>query len=121
MKQKKKLKIAIACHNAHNVLCKNNGQRVTPWENKSTEHQAIVVNSLEKVLSGEIESPEEAHVNFVDMKEKFGWEYGERFSTRDKTNPRICDYDELDDLDRQKAEMFYAVASSFKREEPEMA
>jgi len=27
----------------------------------------------------------------------------------------VCDFDELDDIERQKEEMFFAVASSFKK------
>ena len=115
MKQKKKLQIAKACHNVHNVLCENNGLQVTPWEDKSPEHQAIVIDSLERILSGEFTSPEESHDNFVHMKEEFGWEYGDEYSTRKKTNPRLCDWSELEDIDRLKEEFFFAVASSFKK------
>jgi len=114
MKHKKKLQIAKACHNVHNVLCKKHGLHVILWDDKSPEHQAIVINSIERILSGEIESPEQAHQNFVDLKEEDGWSFGV-FSTKDKTNPRICDWDELESVDRMKEELFFAVASGFKK------
>ena len=115
MRQKKKLKIAKACHNVHNVLCQKHRLQVIPWEDKPVEHHAVVVNSIEKILSGEVESAEEAHDNFVNMKEEFGWEYGPEFSNKNKTNPRLCDWDELDGVERMKEELFFAVASSFKK------
>ena len=115
MKKKKKLSIAHACHNAHNVLCANNGMQVIPWEDKSPEHQATVANSLDKILSGAIRTPQEAHVNFVMNKREDGWEYGENYSTRKKINPRLCSYEDLDDIERMKEELFFAVASSFRK------
>ena len=117
MKKKKKLKIAMACHAVHNVLCENHGLQVIPWEDKSDEHQAIVLDSITKILDGHVDSPEDAHNNFVGMKMEDGWEYGDEYSTENKTNPRLCDYEDLDDIDRMKEEFFFAVASSFKKKE----
>ena len=115
MKTKKKLQIAKACHNVHNVLCAKHGLQVIPWEEKPLEHQAIVVDSIEKILSGEVNSPQEAHDNFVEKKMSFGWTYGEEYSNTNKTNPRICEWDELDGVGRMKEELFFAVASSFRK------
>ena len=115
MKIRNEVKIAQACHAVHNIHCQATGNKVTPWEERTPEHQAIVINSVEKVLSGEITSPEEAHENFVHMKEQFGWEYGEEFSTKYKTSPALCDYDELEPVARQSTEFFFAVASTFKK------
>jgi hypothetical protein len=112
MKQKKKLQIAQACHNAHNVICKNAGMHVIPWEEKSPEHQATVADSLDKILSGAIRTPQEAHFNFVMQKREDGWEFYQQYSTRNKTNPRLCDWDETEQM---KEEMFFAVVSSFKK------
>jgi hypothetical protein len=113
MKKKKIRKIAIACHNVHNVLCENNGLKVIPWEDKTPEHQAIVMDSVKKILKGEITSAEEAHNNFAEMKLSEGWSYAPEFSEKKKTSPRICDFEDLEDIDRQKEEYFFAVASSF--------
>lgn len=107
--------IAIACHNAHNVLCKYNDMKVTPWEQKSKEHQKIVENSVKKILSGKIGNPEEAHENFVTKKESEGWSYGVRYSEKLKTNQRLCSWDELSVLDRQFGDLFFEVANSFKK------
>lgn len=117
MKQNKKLKIAKACHNVHNVFCANNGMKVIPWDEKATEHHAVVINSIERILSGEVESPEDAHENFVRLKEDFGWEYGPEYSTKNKTNPRLCDWEELPQVERMKEELFFAVVSGFKKKE----
>lgn len=113
MKKKRKLQIAMACHNAHNVLCESHGLQVIPWEDKSPEHHAIVIDSIDRILSGEIESPEEAHDNFVFMKEADGWGYDTEYSRKNKTNPRLCEWDDLEKVDRMKEELFFAVASSF--------
>jgi len=115
MKEKKKLQIAKACHNAHSVIAKNNGMKVIPWEDKSEEHKAVVINSIEKIVSGEIKSPEEAHENFVHMKEEFGWEFGPEYSTRFKTSPRLCDYEELTDVELQMEDTFFSVAVAFRK------
>jgi hypothetical protein len=87
--------------------------QVIPWEDKSDEHHAIVMNSVDKIVNGRITSAEDAHMNFVMMKREDGWCYGDEYSTANKTNPRLCDFDELDDVERQKEEYFFAVASSF--------
>jgi hypothetical protein len=110
---KKLERIAKACHEVHNVLCKNSGQKVTPWEEKSEEHRETVKNSVKKILSGIIQSPQEAHMNFVFQKRKDGWVYGERHSNRKKVSPRLCDWNDLPEVERQKEEYFFAVASSF--------
>ena len=115
MKQKKKLQIAKVCHNAHNVICKSAGMHIIPWEKKSKEHKKTVADSLDKILNGTIRTPEEAHFNFVMNKREDGWEYGDDYSTRKKTNPRLCDWEVLDEIDQMKEEMFFAVASSFKK------
>jgi len=110
-----KLKIAKACHAVNNVLCKNHGLQIITWEDKSPENQKIVLESITKILEGYLTSPEEAHNNFVEMKMKNGWEYGNEYSTENKTNPRLRDYDELNDFERMKEEFFFAIASSFKK------
>ena len=88
--------------------------KVTPWEEKTPAHRAIVKSAVKKILKGTITNPEESHMNFVFMKREDGWKFGEKYSTRNKTNPRLCDYRELPDLERQKEELFFAVASSFR-------
>jgi len=115
MKQKKKLQIAKTCHEVHNVLCAANGMQVIPWEEKSPEHQAIVISSVDKILNGILTTPEESHMNFMFMKREDGWKYGDSYSTRNKTNPRLCEWDELEEIERQKEEYFFAVVNSFKK------
>lgn len=107
-------RIAKACHAAHNQICKEFGQPVIPWESKSPEHHETVKNSVKKILNGVIRSPEEAHMNFVFKKREDGWKHGTEYSTKNKTNPRLCDFDQLPKVERLKEEMFFAVASSFK-------
>lgn len=114
---KKVEKIARACHEVHSVFCKNNGFKVTSWDEKSEEHQQTVINSVKKIVKGVIKSPQEAHTNFVFQKRKDGWNYGEKHSERKKTSPRLCDWNELPAIERQKEEFFFAVASSFVKQE----
>jgi len=115
MKKKNLRKIAMACHAAHNIHCANNDMQVIAWEDKSKEHHKIVMNSVKKILDGKIKSPEKAHMNFVKKKKKDGWMYDAEYSTERKTNPRLCDFDELPSNERMKEEFFFAVASSFKK------
>ena len=115
MKKKRKLQLAKACHNIHNVVCLNNGMQVIPWEEKSEKHHKVVINSIDKILKGKINSPEESHDNFVAKKEKDGWIYGEKFSTKNKTNPRLCNFNELEGPEKEKEDFFFALVSSFKK------
>lgn len=108
--------IAKTCHEAHNQICKNHGQAIIPWESKSEAHHETVKNSVKKIINGIIKSPEEAHMNFKFKKRKDGWTYGEEYSTKEKTNPRLCNFSGLPEAERQKEEMFFAVARSFKQE-----
>ena len=108
-------KIAKICHNVHNVICEQNGLKITPWEEKSEEHQSIVIDSVNKILIGEINSAEEAHENFVDTKMEMGWTYGDRHSEKKKTSPRLCEFDDLPEFERKKDEYFFAIACSFRK------
>ena len=111
----KSKKIAKICHNVHNVICEQNGLKVTPWEEKSEEHQAIVIDSVDKILSGEINSPEQAHDNFIGMKIEEGWIFGANHSEKKKTSPRLCEFTDLPDLEQMKDEYFFNVACSFRK------
>lgn len=113
-------KIARACHEVHNVFCKVNGLKVTPWEQKSEEHRQTVIASVKKIVKGIVKSPQEAHMNFVFQKRKDGWVYDETHSETKKTSPRLCDWNELPLIEQQKDEYFFAVASSFIKETQEV-
>ena len=76
-----------------------------------------LINSVDKILNGVLKSPEDSHMNFVFMKREDGWQYGDNYSTRGKTNPRLCEWEELEDVERQKEEYFFAVVNSFIRVE----
>jgi len=107
--------IAMTCHAVHNVHCAENNQHVIPWEEKSDTHRAMVVIVVESILEGLIESPEEAHENFVAFKQAAGWRYGPEFSTQEKTNPRLCNYEALKKEEKAKDLYFFAVVNSYKK------
>lgn len=105
-----KEQIAKTCHAAHNALC----EEPIPWELKTSEHKATVYSSIDKILSGEILSAKQAHDNFVARKKADGWVYGEEYSTEDKINPRVTEFENLGLIDLAKEKIFFNIVESFK-------
>ena len=106
--------IAKTCHAVHNVSCKENGQHIISWEDKTRAHKEMVFIVIHKILIGLITTPEEAHQRFIESKEADGWIYGEIYSTEHKTSPRLVEFRKLAKKDRIKDEYFFAIVNSFK-------
>lgn len=109
----KSVQVAMICHAAHNEYAKQIGQPSISWEDKGEEHQQTVIDSVNKIMSGEIKSPEQAHNNFVKRKEADGWVYGLEFSTEKKINPRLIPFNRLSRIHQNKEELFFNIVKVF--------
>ena len=105
--------IAKTCHAVHRAYCKQMGIETQPvWDEVSESHKDVIINSVLKILSGEINSKEESHFNFVMNKEAQGWKFG-IYSKENKTNPRLLPFEELRIEDQVKETLFFETVKSF--------
>ena len=83
------------------------------WDELSDEHSEAILDSVNKIMDGEINSREESHDNFVVYKKANGWVYGEEYNLSFQTNPRLCEFKDLSLEDRVKESMFFECVNSF--------
>ena len=114
MNREEIIKIAEICHNAHDTYLSSIGHESIPWKDKSDEHKSIVLDSVENILSGYIDSPKSAHENFVKLKKDKGWRYGQLYDRKLKFSPRICKFENLNSDQKALEIMFFSITSSYK-------
>ncbi len=106
--------IGKTCHAVHLAYCNQMGiDTQHSWEELSTEHKNTVIDSIRKIISGEINSVVESHNNFVKMKTAAGWVYGSTYSKESKTNARLLPFEMLVIDDRIKEVLFFECVKSF--------
>lgn len=108
--------IAKVAHAVHLAYCKEMGIKTQPeWQELDFTHKRTIVDSIGKIRSGEINSAEESHKNFVRKKIEDGWICGERYDKENKINPRLVSFDKLSITDRAKEVLFFECVNSFKQ------
>ena len=114
MKKMNKEQIAKTAHTVHLAYCKEMGILTQPnWDDINESHRDMVLDSVSKILSGEISSREESHKCFLDHKLSDGWVYGKEYSLDNKTNPRLVEFNDLDEEQKIKDALFFSCVSSF--------
>ena len=107
------IQIAKTAHAVHRAYCQEMGMKTQPkWHEISPEHRQTVIDSVSKIMAGEMNSPKESHQNFVDRKIADGWTFGE-YSLERKTNPRLVNFESLEKEDRMKEILFFECVKSF--------
>jgi len=110
------IQIAKTAHAAHRAFCINVEQSKQPtWPETTQSHKLTVYNSIKKILSGELRSPQEAHENFVNMKLEGGWVWAPVHNVELKHNPRLTAFDKLTPANIFKDIMFFDIVMSFKK------
>jgi hypothetical protein len=107
--------IAKTAHAVHLAYCELNDLSTQPkWGELTKEHKKTVKSTVKRILSGEIDSVENAHINFVEFKKSNGWVCGPKYHLEFKVNPRLCDYEKLSHHDKVKETLFFECVNSFK-------
>ena len=111
-----KEQIAKTAHSVHLAYCNEMGLKTQPkWNDLELEHQNTILDSVERILSGEIKTKEDSHNNFVKFKKSNGWLFGEIYSLINKTNPRLVDYKNLSLENKVKESLFFECVKSFNK------
>ena len=109
-----KEQIAKTAHAVHLAYCNEMNLKTQPkWDELSLEHQSTILDSVEKILSGEIKSKQDSHNNFLEFKKSNGWVFGKEYSLENKTNPRLVDYKNLSIDNKVKETLFFECVKSF--------
>ena len=114
MKKIKIIDIAEMAHELHLSLCKKMGMDTQhKWATIDPDHMVILINGITGILMGMSKNAEESHNMFVANKGKQGWSFGITYSLTDKTNPRLCNWENLSGEDKIKETVFFNFVSSF--------
>lgn len=105
--------IAKTCHAVHRAYCNESLLPTQPeWDSVDDSHKQVIIDSVKKILDGEITSKEQSHNNFVEMKKSQGWTFG-NYSLGDKKNPRLIPFEQLNIHDKIKENLFFETVKSF--------
>ena len=107
--------IAKTAHAVHLAYCEEVGLNTQPeWGKVDETHKAVVINSVEKIITGTVNTVEDSHDNFIKMKHSQGWVFGEEYNIDKLTNPRMVHFSRLTDHQRIKERLFFECVKSFK-------
>ena len=109
------IQIAKTAHAIHRAYCLEMNIPTQPhWDLVDNEHKEVVYNSIRHILAGNVTNVAESHYNFIKGKQDTGWVYGEEYSLKNKTNPRLCIFKNLTQEQRIKEALFFECICSFK-------
>ena len=112
--------IAYVCHEANRAIQIIQADESIPlapsWDKATAEMQESVIDGVEKILSGEIATPEDSHQNWCDFKIAQGWRLGSVKDEEKKEHPLLVDYTDLPHEARVKDRLFFAIVNALKDE-----
>tara|TARA_R110002124_G_scaffold285661_1_gene464491 strand:- start:111 stop:449 length:339 start_codon:yes stop_codon:yes gene_type:complete len=107
--------IAKEVHKNHREYCASINHKTQPvWSKLEESHKQTIASTVNKILSSEIKSKEDSHINFVNFKKSLGWKFGDAYSIELKTNPRLCNFEDLSKENRMKEEIFFNTVIKYK-------
>jgi len=102
--------IAEIAHEANRVYCESIGDNSQPtWEDAPEWQRESAINGVDAIAKGEITSPHESHVNWLEEKEADGWKYGPEKNPELKTHPCFMPFDELPAQQQFKDHLFFTI------------
>jgi hypothetical protein len=109
------LEIAIVCHEANRAWCESNGDNSQQhWEMAPLWQQKSALIGVEKILSGEVNTPEDSHKSWLAQKEKDGWCFGPVKDVAKKQHPCFIEYGALPEAQRKKDHIFFSIVNALK-------
>lgn len=79
------------------------------WDEAPDWMRESAIDGVGSVLSGEVESPEDSHRNWLVGKAADGWTYGPVKDPEKKEHPCMVEYDQLPPAQRLKGWLFYGI------------
>lgn len=102
-------KIAQECHKMHNLICKSQGEPTREWSDLPKAHIDTITSSIQLIQEGKVNDPKDSHNNFMRKKLDDGWTWGEKWCDVNKTNPRLCLFENMTPINLLKEEVFIAT------------
>jgi hypothetical protein len=107
-------KIAKVCHEANRAYCEVTGDfSQVPWERAPDWQKQSAVSGVEKIISGEIAGPGQAHESWLAEKKAAGWKHGDVKDPIAKTHPCFVEFSELPPEQQAKDYLFFAIVTAF--------
>ena len=104
--------VAQICH-AANVIFSNSCCELkvpqTEWEKLGEGIKKKMISAIDKIQSGEISTPLEAHNNWMRDRRAAGWVWGLTKDEVNKTHPCLVEYEELPEDERIKDDIFFSI------------
>ena len=104
--------VAQMCHAANVIYANSNCELKMPqkdWKDLGEGAKNGMEKAIEKIMSGEIMTPREAHDSWMKDRRAAGWVYGVTKDEDNKTHPDLVEYDELPDEQKVKDDIFFSI------------
>lgn len=106
--------IAKVCHGANRAYCQVMDDNSQPeWEDAPDWHKQSMIAGVKAYLADPTITPERSHENWMAVKEKDGWKYGEVKDAEKKEHPCMVPYNELPPEQKIKDSLFGDVVKLF--------
>lgn len=100
--------LAHIAYEANRAYCRSIGDYShKPWDEAPEWQRASCMQGIEGALQGK--TAEESHQNWLRVKEKEGWVYGETKDPDKKTHPCMMPFDQLPEDQQVKDSIYLAV------------
>lgn len=105
-------RIARICHEANRAHCVSLGDASIQGWDEAPEWQkhSVRVGVIEHIKNPSI-SPAQSHENWMSLKLRDGWRYGDTKCAEQKTHPCLLPYGELPDDQKRKDALFKGVVT----------
>lgn len=103
-------RVAATCHEINRVWCEAHHDYSQPaWTEAPEWQRTSAFEGVLGILSGEIQTPEQAHESWTEAKLRDGWTFGPVKDPSAKTHPCLVPYGELPLEQRQKDALFHTI------------
>jgi len=89
------------------------GENETPWETMDNDARKEVINAVARTLAARVETPEQCHLNWMEVRQAHGWTYGEMEDREHKVSPNILPWEQLTPQAKAKSELFLSILKPF--------
>lgn len=100
--------LAAAAHEVNRAYCQGLGDTSqVPWDEAPDWQKQSAILGVQGALAGN--TPEESHESWLEEKRRTGWKYGPVKDADKKEHPCFVPYNQLDDEQRMKDELFVNI------------
>ena len=107
--------IARLAHEANEAYCRSIGDPISTWDEASDGIRGSARDGVFAVLRGHVNSPGDAHRNWLSFKAVDGWSYGPVKDEAKKEHPCFLPFDVLPPAQQFKDVLFLTVVRGAAR------